>query len=102
MDAIYVHVATVRTGNGDSRDVTAWSAGDKARGYVADQVPVPVEWTGGESDDRATAETPSGELIGIVDRVEVMDPASLSQQYPDSMPNTRFITADEPGESSEV
>jgi len=96
MDPIYVHVATVRGRNG--RDVTAWSAGDKARGWIEHQVPVPVEWTGNDdSDGRATAETASGELIGTVDPVEIMDPASLASQYPDSMPSTRFITPDETG-----
>lgn len=87
---VTVWVATVRTADG--RNVTAWSARDKAQGYVADQVPVEVDWKQEDGRYRATV---TGELIGTIEPAPIQDPVSLAQQYPAEMPSTRFIKPDE-------
>lgn len=87
-----VPVWVARAKTSDGTQTTGWSAADKARGWVEHHAVVDVEWreNGNDGDDRV-AETRDGEILGSIRRVDIQDPASFSNRFPDELVSPRFI-----------
>jgi hypothetical protein len=92
--AVTVWVARVTVDGGTI--VTAWSWPDKAKAWVAHELNVDrdaVTWCeseGARPGDRAAGEI-EGDVVATIQQVEVMDPVSLSKQYPQDMPGARHV-----------
>lgn len=97
IDAVTVWVATVRPNDGETI-VTAWSFEDKARAWCSHELEA-EEITWEETADAGPGERVAGSIAGskaaTIQQVEVMDPISLSQQYPIEMPAAREVLDDE-------
>jgi len=88
-DAVTVWVAHVSVD--DETIVTAWSHRSKAEQWVAHELdvnPDAVTWreNGGTEPGINVAGHYKGDVAASLTQVEVMDPISLSKQYPSDMP----------------
>jgi hypothetical protein len=97
IDAVTVWVARVRRSDGESI-VTAWSYHDKARSWCAHELEAEgISWEETEAAGPGKGVTGyvSGSKVASIQQVEVMDPVSLSRQYPTEMPAARDVLDDE-------
>jgi len=97
IDAVTVWVAQVRRSDGETI-VTAWSYQDKSKSWCAHELGV-EEVTWAESKTAGPGERVAGFVAGsevaTIQQVEVMDPISLSRQYPTEMPAAPDVLDDE-------
>lgn len=97
IDAVTIWVARVRRSDGETI-VTAWSYQDKARSWYAHELEAEeISWeeTKTAGPGKRVAGYVSGSKMATVQQVEVMDPISLSRQYPTEMPAARDVLDDE-------
>jgi hypothetical protein len=96
IDDTAVTVWFARVNTGENTIVTAWSWRDKAEQWVAHELdvdPDAVTWreTRGTEPGITVAGHCEGDIVASITQVEVMDPISLSKQYPDNMPSARDV-----------
>ena len=97
INAVTVWVAKVRRSDAETI-VTAWSYEEKARAWCAHELgekEITWEETGGVGPGELVAGWISGSKVATVQQVEMMDPISLSRQYPTEMPAAPDILDDE-------
>ena len=97
IDAVTVWVATVRPSDGEPI-VTAWSFEDKAKAWCEHELEAErITWK--ETRAAGPGKRVAGSVAGLkrasIQQVELMDPISLSRQYPTEMPAARDVLDDE-------
>lgn len=91
INAVTVWVAKIRRSDAETI-VTAWSYEKKARAWCAHELgekEITWEETEGVGPGERVSGYVSGSEAAAIQQVEVMDPISLSRQYPTEMPAVR-------------
>lgn len=99
LDDTAVTVWVARLSLGDETIVTAWSFKDKAQawcGHELNRGQDEIIWSesGGSKPGRRVTGHYEGGVVAIIEQIEVMDPISLSRQYPNEMPAARHVLND--------
>lgn len=94
-----VTVWVARVDCGEETIVTAWSFVDKARAWCEHELECDDEITWSKSEVSTPGKRVTGHyeehVVATVEQIEIMDPISLSRQYPNEMPRARHVLNDE-------
>lgn len=100
LDDTAVTVWVARVSLDDETIVTAWSFKDKSQAWCEHELGCGkngLKWCdsgGSKPGERVTGHCEE-RVVATVEQVEVMDPISLSRQYPNEMPGARHVLNDE-------